>query len=131
MAKDLYIISEKAGDRMAQLTLAYEDGIMLARITGEVTLLYSNELKCKIKEELAKTNTDKVIIDLSKVPLLDSSGLGMLISLFKYINEEKGQIVYAGLTDYVKKIVGFAKLDKIFTIVDSVESGMQLLKENK
>jgi len=106
---------------VANVSFSYEEGILLAVLSGEITLLQSNELKEKIKEELLKLETKKLVIDLSQVPLLDSSGLGMLISLFKFINQEQGTIVYADMTDYVKKIIGFAKLDKIFTIVDDLE----------
>jgi len=112
---------------MANLVFKEEKGILLAKIVGEVTLLQSNELKEKIKEELIKVDKKQLVLDLSEVPLVDSSGLGMLINLFKYINQEQGKIVYAGITEYVKKIIGFAKLDKIFTIVDDVESAVNIL----
>ncbi|MFZ7103676.1 MAG: STAS domain-containing protein [Peptococcaceae bacterium] len=109
---------------MAELVLNQEKDILVASIKGEVTLLYSNDLKEKIKEELKNSQANKLVLDLSQVPMLDSSGLGMLISLFKYMNQGQGQIVYAGMTEYVKKIIGFAKLDKIFTIADDVDKAL-------
>jgi len=112
---------------MTNVSVNYEEGILMVTLSGEVTLLQSNEFKGKIKEELAKLNTNKLILDLSQVPLLDSSGLGMLISLFKYINQEQGIIVFVGMTDYVRKIIGFAKLDKIFTIVDNVDMAKKMM----
>ncbi|NLT95443.1 MAG: STAS domain-containing protein [Clostridia bacterium] len=114
---------------MAKVTFKYEDGILLAVLSGEITLLESNDLKEKIKDELARLKTFKLVLDLSQVPLLDSSGLGMLIALFKHINQKEGAIIYVGITDYVKKIIGFAKLDKIFTIVDTLEEAMKILKQ--
>jgi len=115
---------------MANVSFTYEEGILLVTLSEEVTLLQSNEFKERIKEELAKSNTNKMILDLSQVPLLDSSGLGMLISLFKYINQEQGKIIFVGMTDYVRKIIGFAKLDKIFAIVDSVDIALEQIKNN-
>jgi anti-anti-sigma factor len=114
---------------MAELVLNFEEGILQVTLVGEVNLLQSNELKEKIKEELVKYNTNQLIIDLSQVPLLDSSGLGMLIALFKYINQQQGKIVYVGMTDYVKKIIGFAKLDQIFTIVDDLERAKLVIND--
>jgi anti-anti-sigma factor len=101
---------------MVNLSFTNEDGILVAVLSGEITLLNSNELKERIKDELAKAKTSKLVLDLSQVPFLDSSGLGMLIALFKHINQTQGTIIYVGITDYVQKIIGFAKLDKIFTI---------------
>ncbi|MGI6226023.1 MAG: anti-sigma factor antagonist [Peptococcales bacterium] len=112
---------------MANVAFTFEEGFLLVTLTGEITLLQSNELKDKIKFEIEKTKTTKLAVDLSQVPLVDSSGLGMLISIFKHINQEQGTVVYVGMTDYVKKIIGFAKLDKIFTIVDNLEEACRLL----
>lgn len=112
---------------MANVVFSSETGALLAVISGEVTLLQSNELKDKIKEELVNSGTNKLVLELSQVPLVDSSGIGMLISLFKHINQEQGTIIYAGMTDYVKKIIGFAKLDKIFTIVDDLSTAQGML----
>lgn len=113
---------------MASVSFIYGDGFLQAVLSGEITLLKSNDLKEKIKDELASFKTNKLVLDLSQVPLLDSSGLGMLIALFKHINQEEGVIIYVGMTDYVKKIIGFAKLDKIFTIVDDLEEAKKILK---
>jgi anti-sigma B factor antagonist len=118
---------KKVGIWMANVAFTFEEGFLLVTLTGEITLLQSNELKDKIKFEIEKTKTTKLAVDLSQVPLVDSSGLGMLISIFKHINQEQGTVVYVGMTDYVKKIIGFAKLDKIFTIVDNLEEACRLL----
>jgi len=112
---------------LASVGFTFKEEILLAVLSGEVTLLQSNELKEKIKEEMVKLKSNKLVLDLSQVPLLDSSGLGMLISLFKHINQEQGTIIYVGMTDYVKKIIGFAKLDKIFTIVDDLDTAVEQL----
>lgn len=114
---------------MASVAFTFDEGVLLAELSGEITLLQSNELKENIKNEMAKLKTTRLLLDLSKVPLVDSSGLGMLISLFKHINQEQGSIVYAGMTDYVKKIIGFAKLDKIFTIVDGLEEAKKIFNQ--
>ncbi|KJS21276.1 MAG: hypothetical protein VR72_11000 [Clostridiaceae bacterium BRH_c20a] len=116
---------------MANAVFKFEEEILIVSLSGEVTLLQSNELKEKIKEELTRINTTKLVLDLSQVPLLDSSGLGMLISLFKHVNQKEGIIVYTGMTDYVRKIIGFAKLDKIFSIADSAELAIEYIKNNK
>jgi len=113
--------------RVAELVLEQTQDVLVATIKGEVTLLYSTDLKEKIKGELAQRKVNKLIIDLTQVPMVDSSGLGMLISLFKYINQEQGQIIYAGLTDYVQKIIGFAKLDRIFTLAEDKDAALAMI----
>lgn len=112
---------------MAKVIFFNEEQYLLAKLEGEVTLLQSSEIKEEIKEQLTKLEQKNLILDLSGVPLLDSSGLGILISLFKYINQQQGKIVYVGATDYVKKIIGFAKLEQIFTLAPDLEQAKQII----
>lgn len=112
---------------MASVSFIPQEGILVVILSGEITLLDSNEIKEKIKDEQKNSNANKLVLDFSQVPLIDSSGLGMLISLFKHINQQQGTIIYEGLTPYVKKIINFAKLDQIFTIVDDLETAKKIL----
>jgi len=96
-------------------------------IAEETPCPVTSAIKEEIKEQLTKLEQKNLILDLSGVPLLDSSGLGILISLFKYINQQQGKIVYVGATDYVKKIIGFAKLEQIFTLAPDLEQAKQII----
>lgn len=113
---------------MVNVNYKNEDDILIAELNGEINILEVNDLKENIKEKIIETQAKEIIIDLENVPFMDSSGLGMLISLFKFANEKKGKIVYTGLSAYLIKILGFAKLDKIFTIEDSVNDAVGSFK---
>jgi len=104
-----------------------EDDILIVELSGEINILDVNDFKDSIKEKIKEENAKKIIVDMEKVPFMDSSGLGMLISLYKYVNENQGKIVYTGLSDYMLKILGFAKLDKIFTLSENIETGKTTL----
>ena len=94
-----------------------EDDLLIVELMGEINILDVNDFKEIIKEKIKEEKAKRVLLDMKKVPFMDSSGLGMLISLYKFVNENEGEIVYTGLSDYILKILSFAKLDKIFTIV--------------
>ena len=99
---------------MCQVHLEKNAHCVTAAISGEFILGCTSEIKEKVK-------------NLSQVSFIDSSGLGALIAWFKMVNQHQGRIVFCGLTDHVRKIIGYAKLDKIFTIVDTMEEAEKAL----
>ena len=64
--------------------------IVKIAFSGEITLDNSLIFKEEIKNYLVDKGIYFLIIDLNEVEFIDSSGLGMLISFFKEINEKKG-----------------------------------------
>ena len=103
--------------------------IVKIAFSGEITLNNSLIFKEEIKNYLVDKGIYFLIIDLNEVEFIDSSGLGMLISFFKEINEKKGQLVYIGIHDYVAKIIDLVQLGQVFIIKDDEKEALEVLKE--
>lgn len=56
-----------------------------------------------------------VILDLSQVTFLDSSGLGAVVAVMKLLGKDR-PLELAGLTDPVVKVFRLTRMDSIFTI---------------
>ncbi len=69
------------------------------------------------------------MVDLEKVSFIDSSGLGMLISFYKEINEKQGRIVFFNVQEYVWKLLKLVNLDKIFSVLPDRPAALSALKE--
>lgn len=111
---------------MAEVQITQEKEILKVVLSGELVLNNAATIKDEVKAQLAE-ECPKVLVDLAKLDFVDSSGLGVLISWFKAVNERKGTIVYCAFTPYVAKIVRIAKLDKIFLLADDEEQAKVLL----
>lgn len=61
--------------------------------------------------ELVKKQPTGIVLDMSKVPFIDSSGLGMLLWLRDYCHENKSQLKLAGLDNNITKILEITRLD--------------------
>lgn len=103
--------------------------IVKIAFSGEITLDNSLIFKEEIKNYLVDKGIYFLIIDSNEVEFIDSSGLGMLISFFKEINEKKGQLVYIGIHDYVAKIIDLVQLGQVFIIKDDEKEALEVLKE--
>lgn len=106
---------------MCQVHLEKQDAYLVATLSGELILGCTSEIKEQVKNFAEANQQYNMIIDLTEVSFIDSSGLGALIAWFKMANQQQGNLVFCGMTDHVRKVVGYAKLDKIFTIVDNMD----------
>ena len=67
----------------------------------------------------------KIILDFTKVQLLSSSALGILITLLKKSSEIKGRVVLCSLRPELRKIFKISRLDKMFEFADNEEEALE------
>lgn len=65
-----------------------------------------------------------VILDLSRVAFLDSSGLGAVVAVMKMLGPER-RLELSGLTPNVMKVFHLTRMDSIFTLHDAVPDGLR------
>lgn len=70
-----------------------------------------------------------VIVDLSGVKFMNSSGLGMLISGLTTMKRAEGFLKLANVTDKIESLLIITKLITIFESYDSVEEAVKSLPE--
>ncbi|HHD80646.1 MAG TPA: anti-sigma factor antagonist [Campylobacterales bacterium] len=79
------------------------------------------EIKQKINKEIKSKNSD-IVIDLSFVSFLDSSGLSVLIATFKQLNAKKKKLQLCGLQEQPLELLKITQLHKIFTVINDCNS---------
>lgn len=75
----------------------------------------------ELKDE-GKTN---VVVDLSKVKFMNSSGLGMLISGLTTMRNAGGDLRLANVADRIESLLVITKLITVFKEYDSVEEAVE------
>ena len=64
-----------------------------------------------------------IVLDLSFVNFVDSSGLGAIVAVLKYMGKE-GRIVVCNLQAPVSALFKLTRMDKVFSIFDDVETAI-------
>ncbi len=82
----------------------------------------------KLLHDLLDEGKKNVIIDLSKVKFMNSSGLGMLISGYTTIKNGGGKFVLAGATEKINSLLVITKLITIFENYEDVEKALKAFK---
>lgn len=92
-------------------------------VRGEVDLYSSPALRQEIKKQVKK-KPEVLVIELSRVDYMDSSGVATLVEGLKNIGKKGGQLKLAGLTDPVRQVFKFAHLDKVFEIFPDLDKAL-------
>lgn len=91
----------------------------LVRLGGEINLRTSPDLRAKLMDSLTQCKS-RLIVDLTEVPYMDSSGVGTLVELKRNVDRNKKTLVLAGMNPRVRGVFEISKLDRFFTIQDKV-----------
>jgi anti-sigma B factor antagonist len=98
-------------------------GVTIIGVDGQLIVGNRHDLKSKVVEAMDQGES-KFVIDFSETGYIDSSGLGVLVSLSKKIREAGGDLRLAGLNDDLRTLFELTKLDTLFTILDSAEEAV-------
>jgi|TARA_R110000782_G_scaffold57258_35_gene119895 anti-anti-sigma factor len=70
----------------------------------------------------------KLVIDMSKVAMLASAGIGSLISLHHACAKAGGRLVICALDPQIAQMLKLTRMDKMLTIVESRDAAAQALR---
>ncbi|MFN3017811.1 STAS domain-containing protein [Vibrio coralliilyticus] len=86
----------------------------------QVTILIEGAFGFNLVQEFRRCYSDKkdfrFTIDLRKVDYIDSAGLGMLLNMHNYLEQDDGMIRIINTLPQVRKILTISRFDKKFSI---------------
>lgn len=70
---------------------------------------------------LLEQGKKNIIVDMSDVKFVDSSGIGNIVRAFSTVKDAGGQLKLAGLTDKIQGLLSITKLNSVFEQYPTVE----------
>ena len=86
-------------------------------LDGEIDLIRSPQLRDELMA-LLNADVQHLVIDLSQVPFMDSSGVATLVEALQVQRRKDYKLVLCGMQTKVRSIFEISRLDMVFTIVD-------------
>ena len=83
------------------------------QIDGALDALTAPDIR-PIFDKVVADARRRVVIDLEKVTMIDSSGVGAIVSLFKRIKADGGQVLVVGARDQPLAVLKLLKLERVF-----------------
>lgn len=103
------------------------DGFPVVMLEG--SLLERHEADDLLEEvkELIEEGSTRIIIELSKLNYLNSSGLNVLLNILTKVRNASGEAVICGVNERLRTLLVITKLDAVFQIAKTCEEASQRL----
>ncbi|MGA3106242.1 MAG: STAS domain-containing protein [Terriglobales bacterium] len=73
--------------------------------------------------KLIERGERRIVLDLSSVEFIDSSGLGAILSVLKRLGKD-GELVVCGITPPVASMFKLTRMDRVFPVHETVEEAL-------
>ena len=103
-------------DEVINSTETLSDGVAV-HPAGEIDFSRSPTLRAELMQVLDCRQPQRLVINLSEVDYMDSSGVATLVEAMQHQRQKSRKLVLCGLQPKVRSIFQIARLDMIFTIV--------------
>ena len=88
----------------------------------------------ELKSEFVKINAEgvkNVVLDLSSVKYIDSSGLSSVLVANRLCDNSNGKLIITGVTDHVMKLLKISQLDSVLTLLKTIEEARDSIFMNE
>ena len=104
-----------------------DDGVDVFQLEGEIDLHYAPVLRTLLQNKV-RAKCRALVMDLSAVTFIDSSGLAAIIEYFRDSGDCDGILCLTGLNDALRTIFEIVRLDKVIPIFGSRPEAIAALK---
>jgi len=102
-------------------------GVCVVTIEGNIALDGVNEAKSYLKPHLDNPEVKGLVINFEKVNFIDSSGIGLIVSIFKTMQQKQGKFALSNLSKKNEEIFSITRLNKILDIFPTTDEAKKAL----
>jgi anti-sigma B factor antagonist len=105
-----------------------QNGVRLIEISGKITIGSGD---VKIRELISSSLDDgktKILLDLSGVTAIDSSGIGEMVACYTTVTKRGGQLKLLKLSPKINDILQVTQLITVFDVYDTEEEALASFK---
>ena len=108
-----------------KLTIRQVGSVTVIDATGRITLGEGASAFRDAIRDLATKGDKKILVNLSDVSYIDSSGIGEMVSSYTTVTNHGGQLKLLGLNKRVKDLLQITKLYTVFEVFDDEASAVR------
>ncbi|CAG7571681.1 anti-sigma B factor antagonist [Barrientosiimonas humi] len=97
--------------------------VTVVAIAGEVDVFSAPALRDEMNRVIAEGRT-RLVADLTDVPFLDSTGLGVLVGRLKAVRQQQGELRLVIASDRLLRNFSITGLDKVFRIYPTADKAL-------
>jgi len=101
-----------------QISARRIDKITIFDVIGDIDLANSPEIRKALLKELKEARVPRVVMNMSRVRYIDSSGVASLVEGLKALRDVGSRFILFGLSPSAREVLQLSRLLKIFEVYD-------------
>lgn len=93
-------------------------------LSGDITLFNSPEIRKAVLEQLREKHVPFLLVNMSGVPYIDSSGVASLVEGLKVARDLKARFALYGLSKSARTVLELTHLIRIFEVYESEQEAL-------
>jgi anti-sigma B factor antagonist len=116
----------KPGYRGGRLLISArrQDKTTIFDLSGDIDFANSPVVRDSVLREIRETRTPRVLLNLSQVRYMDSSGVASLVEGLKASRDLGSRFILVGLTTSTREVLQLSRLIKVFEVYDNEDQAM-------
>lgn len=108
-----------------ELEVYEQGGILVIRpMQDRIDAACAIHFKDRMRDLTRASAAPRVVMDMTNIAFLDSSGLGAVVAVLKALGPDR-KLELSGLTTTVQKVFRLTRMDSIFVIHDAMPDGLR------
>lgn len=98
---------------MEQTEYSFEKDMLIVNVGKELDHHNASVIKAEIENIMKEKNISDIVFDFNRTDFMDSSGIGIIIGRYKYLNHKGGKIYVRNTKSNIERILTISGMYKI------------------
>jgi anti-sigma B factor antagonist len=107
-----------------QISARRDDKTTIFDLSGDIDFANSPQVRQSVLREIRERHTSRVVVNLSQVRYIDSSGVASLVEGLKASRDLGSRFILFGLSTSAREVLQLSRLMKVFEVYDTEEQAM-------
>lgn len=107
-----------------QISARRTENTTIFDVSGDIDLASSPEMRKALLGELREKRTPRVVVNLTKVRYIDSSGVASLVEGLKASRDTGTRLLLFGLSPSAREVLQLSRLLRIFEVFENEEEAL-------
>ncbi|MEO6903099.1 MAG: STAS domain-containing protein [Bacteroidia bacterium] len=106
------------------------NNINVFALKGELIDRLQGEMLLKEVDEAIKLNENKILLDLSELKYINSSGLSIFLNILTRSRKAGGDVAICSVNKKITELMVITKLNSVFNVRENINEAIKLLTAN-
>jgi anti-sigma B factor antagonist len=107
-----------------QISTRHNNKTTIFDVSGDIDFANSPEVRRSVLREIRENRTPRVVLNLSQVRYIDSSGVASLVEGLKASRDLGSRFVLFGLSNSAREVLQLSRLSNVFEIYENEEQAL-------